>query len=241
MPPRTTHHAATLTALLAFALAGCDEPLDEATIAELEHEAALDDELELLAGSDEQTVVATEYFRLMSKQTRLGTPLCFEPLENVSGSPVLQRACSNGALSENNPQAWLKSPSHGYRIQYGLKQPNSQTPLCLHIAGGVKSISDGPAAVLYPCETIRPNQHMLASPPDVDGAIALMAEHSHRCLNVFGALTSDLALLYQFSLYTGAASCAPGHQRWYLRKDDGTNFAWTDIAPDPWAAPQCVL
>lgn len=248
-------------AVLALALAGCDEAPEQGdddgddevaidgafwgdAIRGEATETPADDALPAASSLaiEAQESAATVYFRLMSKQTRSGSgdPLCFEPLDNVAGAPVLQRACTGNPLSDNNPQAWFQTPTLGYRIQYALKDHNNQSDLCLHIAGGGKAISDGVAAVLFPCDGIRPNQVFVASPPDASGAIALMASHSHRCLTVFGGLDSDQALLYQFGLYESAAACPGAHQRWYLRTSTG-NYAWTNAAPANWPKPECTL
>lgn len=246
------HRSTLAAAVLAFV--GCDElpeqagddaAADQGFWGDAADEAPADDEAPAASGLATETpesAASVVYFRLMSKQLRNTTSdtLCFEPLDNVSGSPVLQRACNNSPLSANNPQAWFQTTTLGYRIQYALKDRNSNSDLCLHIAGGAKAISDGAAAVLFPCDGTRPNQIFFSSPPDASGAIALMASTSHRCLTVFGGLDSDLALLYQFSLYAGAAACTAVHQRWYLRTDGG-NYGWTNVAPEGWPAPACVL
>lgn len=241
-----------------LALAGCDPDLDPAADGDPELDAAADldpdgfwgdavrgDEapadLDLHAETQE-TAASVVYFRLMSRQIRnaTGEHLCFEPLDKVAGAPVLQRACNNSPLSVNNPQAWFQTTTLGHRIQYAFKDRLTGADLCLHLAGGAKAVSDGVAAVLFQCDGTRSNQLLFASPPDASGAIALMAAHSHRCLTVFGGLDSDQALLYQFGLYTGAASCAGVHQRWILRTDQG-DYAWTNVAPEAWPAPPCVL
>lgn len=197
----------------------------------------------LASGNEAPVSEAVTLFRLMSKQTRSATDeeLCFQPLEARAGAPVLQRACNNSPLSNNNPQAWFQTPTLGYRMQYALKDSATSQDLCLHAAGGVKALSDGVAMVLYQCDGVRPNQVIVASPPDADGAVALMPQHSHRCLTVFGGLDADLALLYQFGLYTGAASCGGVHQRWFLRTGGAGTYGWNNVAPEGWPAPMCVL
>lgn len=260
-------HTLTLTitrtaAAIAIALAGvgCDEMPDQDTDTMMDTMIQEDPDAELPEGeavrgeeapadvdlASGETAPPSEagvvFFRLMSKQRRNATqePLCFQPLDNVSGAPVLQRPCNNSPLGGNNPQAFFQTTSLGHRIQYALKDRNSNSDLCLHLAGGVKALSDGAAVVLYQCDGTRPNQLLYASAPDADGAIALMPSHSHRCFSIFGGLDSDQALLYQFSLYTGAASCTGVHQRWFLRTDQG-QYPWTLLAPEGWAAPPCVL
>src|SRR5262249_29183800 len=127
-----------------------------------------------------ETATTVEYFRLKSKQTRnaTGERLCAEPLDNTSGAPVLQKACNNNPLGANNRQAFFKTSTLGYRIQYALKDRNSNVDLCIHMAGGATAISDGVAAVLYQCDGTRSNQQFYASPEDAEGYISLMPEHS---------------------------------------------------------------
>ena len=271
MHTNTVFTSITRTALvLALGLTGCDEPLEQSEAVDA-HEASVEDaeqlgdaevgvdsvrgdeavegvapsaDLELASGEPTPgSAVSVVFFRLMSKQLRNATSeaLCFEPLDNVAGAPVLQRACTNSPLSTNNRQAFFQTTTLGYRIQYAFKDRLTGQDLCLHPAGGMKAISDGAAIVLYQCDGLRTNQILYASAPDASGAIALMPAHSHRCLSVFGGLDSDLTLLYQFSLYTGAASCTALHQRWYLRTEQGGQYDWTQIAPECWTAPMCVL
>jgi hypothetical protein len=258
---------AVVPALFVLAAAGCDGMVEQASDPEQDgyHEEQVEageeeidsfwgDELpedaeapassdRLVQGGASEGPEAVVFFRLMSKQRRTATDeaLCFEPLDNVSGAPVLQKACTTNPLGDSNRQAWFKSVAQGHRMQYAFKDKLSGSDLCLHMTGGTRAISDGVAAVLFQCDGIRPNQVLRASPADADGAIALMAEHSHRCLTVFGGLDSEQALLYQFGLYTGAASCPGVHQRWYLKTDQGSDFAWTLLAPEGWTAPPCVL
>jgi hypothetical protein len=252
---------ARTAAVLVLAVTGCDEPIEQGDADDAgdvdidggfwgdavrgdEEPAAVDAPAvaRLASGEADESLSSVVFFRLESKQVRNATneKLCFEPLDNVAGAPVLQIACNNSPLSNNNEQAWFQTTTLGHRIQYALKDRRSGNDLCLHLAGGVKAISDGVAAVLFQCDGTRSNQLMYASPPDATGAIALMASHSHRCLTVFGGVDSDQALLYQFGLYTGAASCGGIHQRWYLRTEQGL-YNWSLVAPEGWAAPPCVL
>lgn len=255
----TLHALASTAAALALVLAGCDDMPPQADDDADDDAAAVDapfwgdgavrgDEpaaaADLVSGDEApESAASVEYFRLMSKQLRNATQesLCFEPLDKVAGAPVLQRACNNSPLGGNNPQAFFQTTTLGHRIQYAFKDRLTGQDLCLHLAGGAKAISDGVAVVLFQCDGTRSNQQMYASPPDASGAISLMAAHSHRCLTVFGGLDSDQALLYQFGVYTGAASCAGVHQRWYLRTDQGTQYGWTLVAPEGWTPPACVL
>lgn len=252
--------------VLVLAAAGCDDMVEVASDPDGYHEERAEegeepdggfwgDEVEGVRG-EEAPEVSEElsegeapvsesnpvYFRLMSEQVRFGTnkKLCFEPLEDVSGAPLVQKECNNSGLGPNNRQAFHKTPNLGNRIQYVVKDKQTGLDLCVHMAGGPPALSNGVVAVLFQCDGTRPNQVFYNTDPDPAGGVALIAQHSHRCLTVFGGLDSDLAILYQFDLYPSWA-CDKAHQRWILKTDAGTNYDWANKAPNPWTAPACVL
>lgn len=188
-----------------------------------------------------EEALAVDYFRVVSERKRdaTGDDLCLEPLDNVAGAPVLQKKCNNNPLGPSNTQAFFKSVTQGYRMQYALKDKNSNVDLCLQAAGGTPAISKGVVATLFNCLSDRPNQVIWTSPADAAGYSALAFDHSHRCLTVMGALDADQVITYQFDMYYGAASCSLISARWQLRKDSGV-YNWGQSAPEGWTPPPCV-
>lgn len=90
-----------------------------------------------------EEALAVEYFRVVSERKRdaTGDDLCLEPLDNVAGAPVLQKKCNNNPLGPSNTQAFFKSVTQGYRMQYALKDKNANVDLCLQAAGGTPCLT----------------------------------------------------------------------------------------------------